>query len=289
MIADALPRRQQPDVAVRGTSRRLIRPPDPAIKDLIERIGSYRSDEATRRYLHLAFRDAYTVLDLTYARGGFWRGPLPPGITLTTSNIDPEAKTDLHLDFTATELPDASYDVVIIDPPHLASMGPNAILRRRFGTVRGRDGLEHLIRAGIREAWRVCRIGILIKLTDHGQSNENLALTLWAQDALNVRLYWSAHTYRPPVGGKTQSVGPRCNNADWLIYRRDGHRWIDFKRRYERQEALRLALEKRAQKLAKTCAICNVGIGDRRGDAATCSPACRQKAHRRRLALSRET
>jgi len=274
-----LPRQQQ----------RLIREPDPLVIEATLRIGPYRPAEATRRYLHLAFRDAYDVLDLTYARGGFWRDPLPPGIVLTTNNVDPDAPTDLHVDFTATGLPDASFDLVVLDPPHLASLGPRSLMRRRFGTVRGAGGLERLIRAGIREAWRLARIGVLVKLADHSQSYKFLMLTSWAEDELGVRLYWRAQTYRPPFGGTRQSLAPRSNGADWLIWRRDGHALIDFDRRYERQKALRLARQNRAQKLARRCAICNAPIGDRRSDSATCSSSCRQRAYRRRLTLTRES
>jgi len=39
------------------------------------------SHEAVRRVVELAFRDATSVLDLTYAAGCFWRDPLPPAIS----------------------------------------------------------------------------------------------------------------------------------------------------------------------------------------------------------------
>lgn len=262
--------------------KRLIRPPDPLVVDTTMRIGPYRPTEATRRYIDLAFRDAYTVLDLTYARGGFWRRGWPPAISLTTSNIDPDAKTDRHLDFTATGLPDGAFDLVVLDPPHLADLGPGSIMRRRFGTVRGTDGLELMIREAIREAWRICSVGIIVKLADHSHAGEYLMLTAWAASELGVRPYWCAQTSRAPFG-RSKTLAPRSNGADWLIWRRDGHKLIDFDRRYERQKALRLVHEKRAMRLAKRCAICNAPIGDRRGDTATCSPRCRQKMYRRRL------
>src|SRR3712207_9308891 len=58
---------------------RAIRPPDPIIRGTTLAYMPIDGHEATRRLVHLAFRDAHTALDLTYAHGGFWREPLPPG------------------------------------------------------------------------------------------------------------------------------------------------------------------------------------------------------------------
>src|SRR5215210_4609326 len=102
------------------TDKPLIRPADPKLDgDTGLRIGRYSSAEAVRIILHCFFRDAHTAIDLTYGAGGFWRSPYPPGLALTTNNPAPSVPTDLHVDFTATGLPDAAWDVAIIDPPHL--------------------------------------------------------------------------------------------------------------------------------------------------------------------------
>jgi hypothetical protein len=117
---------------------RLIRPPDPAIVGTTLTYMPIKSAEAVRRLVDLAFRDAHTALDLTYAHGGFWRDPLPPGLQLTTSNRDLSSRVGLHLDFTATGLPEGSYDLVVYDPPHIANAGQASIMgARRLSFVGG--------------------------------------------------------------------------------------------------------------------------------------------------------
>ena len=123
--------------AVAVTARPVIRPPDPLVRGVTLAYMPIASHEATRRLVHLAFRDAHTALDLTYAHGGCWRDPLPPGLRLTTSNLDPVSAAELHLDFTATGWPDDSFDLVVYDPPHVADGGATSIMARRFGTVKG--------------------------------------------------------------------------------------------------------------------------------------------------------
>src|SRR5687767_9725248 len=106
--------------APRVTDRPLIRPPDPKLgPDTGLRIGRYSSAEAVRILLHCFFRDAHTVVDWTYGGGGFWKPPYPPGLTIVTNNIDLNAPTDLHVDYTATGQSDGAYGAGLWDPPHL--------------------------------------------------------------------------------------------------------------------------------------------------------------------------
>lgn len=163
---------------------RLIRPPDAAIVGPTLAYMPIASHEATRRLAHLAFRDAGSVLDLTYAHGGFWRDPLPPGLRVTTNNLDPASGADLHPDFTRTGLPDGVFDLVIYDPPHVADGGHGSIMARRFGTVRGTPALRELIVAGALEAWRVSAVGVIVKLADHAHGGEWLSLSDWVKQAM---------------------------------------------------------------------------------------------------------
>lgn len=266
----------------------VIRPPDRSIKDRTLMYGPYSSAEATRRYIHLAFRDAHTAIDLTAAHGGFWKPPVPPGLAVTTNNLDPSSSADLHVDFTDTGLPDDSYDLVVYDPPHLADLGADSIMGQRFGSAAGSDGLDQLVTAGVREAWRISRIGILVKLADSSHGGEFLQLSSWARDQFDVRPYFVAHTTRPPLEDgkwKVQRV-PRSNGAVYLAWRKDGHQHRDFDGLYERQqrrEALRCMAEKRRLERPQRCVQCNARItqnGDR--PTSTCSSACRQQAYRRR-------
>lgn len=218
----------------------MIRPPDTAIVGSTLTYGRYSSAEACRRLVHLAFRDAHTALDLTYAHRGFWADPLPPELTITSNNLDAAADADLHVDFTATGLPAGSYDLVIYDPPHVADAGSASIMGQRFGTVKGTAGLRNLIQTGTVEAWRVARIGILVKVADTNHGGELLRLSDWVTAVVPEQPYTVLHTYRPMhlADGKWKAVRvPRSNGAIYLAFRKDGHKHRDFDRLYSRQQA----------------------------------------------------
>ena len=263
------------------TDRSLIRPPDPKLgADTGLRIGSYSSAETVRILLHCFFRDAHTCIDLTYGTGGFWKAPYPPGLALTTNNIDPEVSTDLHVDFTATGLPDDAFGVGVYDPPHLPHLGATAFMARRYGTVRSSSGFQSTIEAGALEAWRIARVGLIVKLVDSPNGGAYLPLTSWATEALGVRPCYVMHTVgrpSPRPKGEIPRV-PRNNGADWLVFRKGGNRYPDFVTLYERQQMSRIA----SLGSVRRCAICDTPMGDRRRDAATCSDTCRKQRQRRK-------
>ena len=260
---------------------RAIRPPDPKLgADTGVRIGRYSSAEAVRILLHCFFRDAHTAVDLTHGAGRFWTPPYPPGLTLATNNLDPSALTDLHVDFTATGFADAAYDVAIYDPPHLPHLAPTSFMVRRYGTVRSTAGFREMIEAGIREAWRIAAVGIIVKLADFPNGGAYLPLTSWAYEGLGASPCYVMHTVGRPSPRPAGEVGrvPRNNGADWLVFRRDGPRYPDFVRLYERQEASHMA----SLHAHRRCPMCDASIGQRRSVATTCSATCRQRARRQR-------
>jgi hypothetical protein len=264
------------------TAARAIRPPDPKLgADTGLRIGPYSSAEAVRILAHCFFRDALTCIDLTYGAGEFWKAPALPGLTVITNNIDPGASTDLHVDFTATGLPDGAFDLAIIDPPHLPHLAPTAFMARRYGTVRSTSGFRTMIESGVVEAWRIARVGLIVKLADFPNGGAYLPLTSWAADALGVQPCYVMHTVgrpSPRPKGEIPRV-PRSNGADWLVFRKGGNRYPDFISLYQRQEASRVANHADARR----CAICDTPLGDRRRDAATCSDLCRKQRQRRKV------
>lgn len=218
----------------------MIRPPDAAVVGTTLTFMPIGSAEAVRRLVHLAFRDAHTALDLTYGHGRFWTDPLPPGLTVTGNNLDPSSSTALHLDFTATSLPDSAFDLIVYDPPHIADAGQSGIMGSRYGTIRGTAALREMIQAGTREAWRIASVGILVKVADHAHQGEHLALSDWVKAVVPTPPYTVLHTYRPTYlrdGKHRVTRVPRSNGATWLTFRKAGHRHIDFDRLYERQEA----------------------------------------------------
>lgn len=271
-------------------SRGLIRPPDPAIRSTTLAYMRIGSAEACRRLCHLAFRDAHSALDLTYAGGRFWREPLPPGLAVTTNNLDPAASTDLHVDFTATGLPSASYDLVVYDPPHVADGGTRGIMAQRYGSIRTTAALRELLVAGAREAWRLSSVGIIVKVTDHNHGGRALEQSDWIKAAVLAPLYFKLATVRSTAvtdGRWKASRVPRSNGAVYLIFRHDGRPHVDFDELYRRQDISRL---RQPDLLVRTCRRCEKPLSARaRSDARTCSDRCRHWVYdeRRRAEASR--
>jgi SAM-dependent methyltransferase len=113
-----------------------------------------------------ATKDA-RVLDCTYNRGVMWKGLHHPKTTL---DIDPQWGTDIVADFRAMPVDDASFDVLVFDPPHvpLHAATPGVYQREdlqgwrsRYGTAvdagRGGDNVADLFEPFLREAKRVLR------------------------------------------------------------------------------------------------------------------------------------
>ena len=219
----------------------MIRPADPAIVGVTLTHMAVESDEAVRRLLHLAFRDTDSVLDLTHGAGGCWSDPLPPGLRLTTNNIDPSSAADLHVDYGATGLPDGYRGAMLFDPPHTADNGEGGYFWRRYGgTARGNAALIEDVTIGSLEAWRVASVGIVVKVIDASHGGEWVALSDAVKAAIPMRPYFELRTVRPvPIRDPKHRVQrvPKNNGAVYLVFRKDGHRHRDFDRLYARQQA----------------------------------------------------
>lgn len=219
---------------------RVIRPPDPILDGMVPlRYMPVTNIEAVRWMLHLAFRDAHTALDLTFAHGAFWRDPLPPGLLLSTNTLDLSRPADFHRDFRNMQLADESVDVTIFDPPHIPNGGRTGIMARRYGTVKGTAALRELIEDGAREAWRIASVGVLVKVTDSANGGRHLQLSRWVEGMLPVAPYTELHRIgRHLRDGKHKAVRiPRSNGAVYLVFRKASHRHIDFDKLYRRQQA----------------------------------------------------
>jgi SAM-dependent methyltransferase len=113
------------------------------------------------------------ILDATVNRGRFWRGSQRPVIGL---DIDPGYRPDVVGDNRDMPFPDASFDVVVYDPPHIPNRGKDRSkdFNTRFGlgpkaSAAHGYNLSHLYPPFAREAYRVLRPeGILLcKIADY--------------------------------------------------------------------------------------------------------------------------
>ena len=169
--------------------------------------------------LDVAFPDAVTALDPTFGHGKFWDGT--QRVCLTAHDLDSARAPHGAMDFTDLAYADESFDVVLLDPPHLADAGRDSIMGRRFGTALNAD-LHTLVARGASEAWRVSRLGCVIKVTDHVHGQRLQLESDWVRDALLADPYDVVHQVR-----KRSLVDPRwkqqlsaySNGSTFLVFR----------------------------------------------------------------------
>jgi hypothetical protein len=174
------------------------------------------------------FPDAADVLDSTYGSGNFW-GPRSH-VKVTAHDLDLQRAPDGVMDATMLNYDDASFDVVVFDPPHLADGGEDSEMAGRFGTVQGQAELDELILAGTREAWRVCSKGIIVKVTNHVHAQVFQEESTVVAEAMNWTIPYDtvyqvrSHAFIDP------SWGTQCsaynNGAVYLVYRKGDQRHI---------------------------------------------------------------
>jgi hypothetical protein len=176
--------------------------------------------------LRVHFPDAQTALDPTYGSGLCWDGTWHGDLTAT----DLATERSLHfaggLDFRTLPYENEWFDVVVFDPPHLEDTGAGSTMGERFGTA----DVES-IQQGARECWRVARLGLVVKVTDHVHGQLWTAESDWISEALDwLELYDQVHQVRSQVTLQGHNWDPQGqlsawnNGATWLVYRKGNQR-----------------------------------------------------------------
>jgi SAM-dependent methyltransferase len=113
------------------------------------------------------------ILDATVNRGRFWRGSERP---ITGMDIDARYRPDIVGDNAKMPFPDARFDVIVYDPPHIPNQGKDneKDFNERFGLVvkspkENGYTFSHTFPPFLREAYRVLKPeGILFcKIADY--------------------------------------------------------------------------------------------------------------------------
>lgn len=97
-----------------------------------------RDPEVLTMMLGFYARPGTRVLDVTANKRSMWNGVEWPDVTF--ADMDPEMKPDIVQDFRAMTVPDASYDVLVFDPPHLPAASASPLSHEDYGQ---RYGLGH--------------------------------------------------------------------------------------------------------------------------------------------------
>lgn len=228
-VLDTAPDGQITAAHVASVVERHLRPvPEPDSRSMREApLLRFSQDLPTAAIVSLVLRvffpDAKTALDVTYGSGNFWDGSAH--VQVTAHDLDPSRAPHGAVDFTDLGYADRSYDVVLVDPPHLADSSDGAIMAERFGTYPEAQ-LAEAIGGGAREAWRVARLGIVVKITDHVHASRYQMESDWVRNALDgIEPYDVVHQVRPgalvdPKWGDQMSA--YNNGSTYMIFRKDG-------------------------------------------------------------------
>lgn len=152
------------------------------------------------KMLRVLYPDARTVLDLTYGNGNFWSDRYPSGLPLDITGVDLDPSKGARVaDFRATGFESGSYDVCIFDPPYLSNTSKAGTSRvgRRFSSYPTEEEAIAAVQAGCREAWRLSKLGIIVKVQDMIHGYRFVDMTGWVRRALPVIPY-----------GRVDQIGP---------------------------------------------------------------------------------
>jgi hypothetical protein len=128
---------------------------------------------------------------------------------------------DIVLDYEHLPFQDRSVDVVIFDPPFQPQTVPGAIGAWFTKIEGGVADVKQSVQAGCREAWRVARLGVIIKVQDYIHDHKPVWMSMWIWEALGepydfVTLRASA---KPHARNWTRQLSVRRNHSTFWIYR----------------------------------------------------------------------
>lgn len=185
------------------------------------------SAKVIERLLGVLLPDATTVLDTTYGSGSFWRGSTAD-VQVTGLDINPTRAKHVCGDFTRLPFLDNAFDVVIFDPPYHTDVGKQkaSVTHERFGSFEKVADLKQAVHLGTAEAWRVARLGVIVKVQDYIHASRAVWMSLWVQRAIPVEPFDVLYARR--TCGKIRSPKWRDqlsiwrNHATYWVYRKDG-------------------------------------------------------------------
>ena len=190
-------------------------------------VEQFTNAEAVAGLLARVLPDARPVLDMTYGRGRGWSPKVPTPVTVTGLDLDPARARDVVGDSRSLDFADGSFDVCVFDPPYQWDMGKRkpSIMGGRFGTYGSAEEARASIEAGSREAWRVARLGVIVKVQDYVHASRSWWLSRWVQDAMPCAPYdflplARTRTLNDPKWQRQLSI--RRRHATFWVWRKDG-------------------------------------------------------------------
>ncbi len=193
----------------------------------LTRLERCSSSDLIDKILGVCFPDATTVLDATVGKGNFWK-TVPDGITVTGMDIDRSRKPDLVGDFMHLPFRDDAFDVAVFDPPYLTDNGEDSMMRSRFGSYPSVGDLRVATMMGTYEAWRVARVGVIVKTMTYIHASRLVRMPTWVEASIGTDLYDEVYLESPSKvqdrrwTEKGNQLSVRSNATHWMIFRKDG-------------------------------------------------------------------
>lgn len=137
-----------------------------------------------------------------------------------------ERARDVVLNYEHLPFADGSFDVVIFDPP-FQPQTVQGIIGRRFHKIDGGVGaVKRSLQAGLREAWRVSRLGLIVKVQDYIHSHRPVWMSMWVWEALGEPYDFT--TLRVPgklkAANWTRQLSVWRNHSTFWVYRKSSIR-----------------------------------------------------------------
>lgn len=191
-----------------------------------------RNDAMIASVARLYIPDGAAVLDATWGKGNFWTRTDTGRFRLVGSDLASE-HAQILADFRALPFADASFDVVVLDPPYIHAPGEREFIEQRYrnrettAALGTHEAVMRLYAAGMAEAMRVLRPGgtCWVKCQDTVESHVQRwghivihaaadALGFSAQDLFVVM------TDTPPGGTRPAQHHARRNHSYLWIFRK---------------------------------------------------------------------
>lgn len=196
-------------------------------------VMSGTSAQAIAAIFHVLFPDASTAWDMTYGRGMFWKGPDIPQLRVYGSDRSIDRAPHVVADFQRLPVQSHTVDVAVFDPPFLTDVGKASAMGGMYGSARSINDLEDIVRRGTQEAWRISKLGIVVKVQDYIHASRAVWMSDWVRQAIpdpqsssirGLAPYDVVHLVKPnkirsPKWGAQLSM--YRNHATFWIFRRD--------------------------------------------------------------------
>lgn len=129
---------------------------------------------------------------------------------------------DVVLDYERLPFRDRSIDVVVFDPP-FQPQTVQGLIGMKFTKIEGGvAGVKASVQRGCAEAWRVARLGIVVKVQDYIHDHKPVWMSQWVWEALGEPYDFVTLRTRAKMRATNwqRQLSVRRNHSTFWIYRR---------------------------------------------------------------------